>query len=37
MGSSNPATGMWKQVMEAAHAVKGYKDASFKVPENMVK
>jgi penicillin-binding protein 1A len=37
MGSSNPATGMWKQVMEGAHAAKGYQDASFTVPKNMVK
>jgi penicillin-binding protein 1A len=37
MGSSNPATGMWKQVMEKAHAAKGYKDASFTVPDGMVK
>ena len=35
MGSSNPATGMWKQVMQQVHAYLGYEDASFEVPEGM--
>jgi len=35
MGSSNPATGMWKQVMERVHDYLGYADASFEVPEGM--
>lgn len=37
MGSSNPATGMWRQVMEAAHRAKGYADKAFEIPSNMVK
>lgn len=37
MGSSNPATGMWRQVMEAAHKAKGYADTTFKTPDNMKK
>ncbi len=37
MGSSNPATGMWKQVMQRVHAALGYSDASFKTPDDMVR
>ena len=35
MGSSNPATGMWKQVMQQVHAYYGYEDAHFEVPAGM--
>ncbi len=35
MGSSNPATGMWKQVMQDVHAYLGYEDTSFEIPEGM--
>lgn len=37
MGSSNPATGLWKQVMEPAHAALGYADKPFDTPEDMKK
>lgn len=37
MGSSNPATGMWKQVMEGSHSALGYADKSFDIPEDMKK
>ncbi|MBR6378212.1 MAG: hypothetical protein IKS05_10685, partial [Oscillospiraceae bacterium] len=35
MGSSNPATGMWKQVMSEVHKYLGYEDKGFGVPEGM--
>ena len=35
MGSSNPATGMWKQVMERVHKYLGYEDKQFETPEGM--
>ena len=35
MGSSNPATGMWKQVMQDVHAYLGYEDTKFEIPEGM--
>ena len=35
MGSSNPATGMWRQVMSEVHAYLGLEDKSFEVPEGM--
>jgi penicillin-binding protein 1A len=35
MGSSNPATGMWKQVMQDVHAYLGYADTKFEIPEGM--
>lgn len=35
MGSSNPATGMWRQVMEKVHAYYGYEDTQFETPEDM--
>ena len=35
MGSSNPATGMWKQVMQEVHKYLGYEDTKFEVPEGM--
>lgn len=37
MGSSNPATGMWKQVMERVHEALGYADTSFGTPDDMVR
>ncbi len=37
MGSSNPATGMWKQVMESAHSALGYEDKPFETPADMKK
>jgi len=35
MGSSNPATGMWKQVMERVHSYLGYEDTTFPTPDGM--
>ena len=35
MGSSNPATGMWKQVMQEVHKYLGYEDKQFETPEGM--
>ena len=35
MGSSNPATGMWKQVMEQVHKYLGYEDKQFSPLEGM--
>jgi penicillin-binding protein 1A len=35
MGSSNPATGMWKQVMQEVHKYLGYEDAPFQTPDGM--
>lgn len=35
MGSSNPATGLWKQVMEPAHDYLGYADKAFETPADM--
>ena len=35
MGSSNPATGMWRQVMERVHDYFGYEDTQFTTPEGM--